>query len=87
MPTEQLASRTTGGGSATARGMDYQNRVTAWVAVHVLAENNSTIPWDLGAEATLDSLRCETEQPVDNLFVEASFQGRIFAQVKHTLRL
>ncbi len=75
------------GGSATARGMDYQHRVSAWVAVQVLAEKSCTSLLGLGVGTTLDSLQCEAEQPVDDLFVQTSSRGRIFGQAKHALDL
>jgi KaiC/GvpD/RAD55 family RecA-like ATPase len=75
------------GGSAAAGGMDYQHRVSAWAAALILAEQDSVVPWNLGTGNIFESLRCETEQPVDDLFVETLAQGRIFGQVKHTLEL
>lgn len=77
----------TGGGKATASGMDYQHRVAAWVAAHILAEKEATLPWDLPSGTTLEWLRCETEQPVDDLLVGTSGKGLVFAQVKRTLQL
>lgn len=75
------------GGAATAGGMNYQYRVTAWVAVQVLAEKEMSPPWELHSGTTLEWLRCETEQPVDDLMVGTSEGGLIFSQVKHTLQL
>lgn len=75
------------GGSAAAGGMDYQHRVSAWAAVLILAEQDSVVPWNLGTGNIFETLRCETEQPVDDLFVETLSQGQIFGQVKHTLEL
>lgn len=75
------------GGSAAAGGMDYQHRVSAWAAALILAEQDSVVPWNLGTGNIFESLRCETEQPVDDLFVETLSRGRIFGQVKHTLEL
>jgi len=75
------------GGSATAGGMDFQHRVAAWVAVHILGEKDVTTPWGLPADTKLEWLRCETEQPVDDLLVGTSDNGLIFAQIKHTLNL
>ena len=79
--------RRSGGGAATAGGMDFQHRVAAWVAVHILAEKDATPPWDLPTGTTLESLRCETEQPVDDLLVGTSTNGLVFAQIKRTLQL
>jgi hypothetical protein len=77
------------GGAATAGGMDYQHRAAAWVAVQILAEKAVSPPsaWNLPAVTTLEWLRCETGEPVDDLLVGTSGQGHIFSQVKHTLKL
>lgn len=57
------------GGAATQAGVDYQNRVAAWVAVHILAEQDASPPWNLPGNVTFEFLRCETEEPEDGLFV------------------
>lgn len=75
------------GGAATAGGMDFQHRVAAWVAVHILAEKDVTPPWDLSSGTTLEWIRCETEQPVDDLLVGTSDNGYIYAQIKRRIRL
>ena len=80
-------ARKTGGGSATAGGMDYQHRVAAWATVHILAEKAGNPPWDLPTETTLEWLQCETDQPVDDLMVGTSEKGLAFGQAKHTLQL
>jgi DNA replication protein DnaC len=77
----------TAGGAATASGMDYQHRATAWVAVQILAEKEASPPWGLPATTTLDWFRSETEQPVDDLLVVTSADGIIFSQIKHRLSL
>jgi hypothetical protein len=77
--------RKSGGGAATAGGMDYQQRVAAWVTVHILAEKDAAPPWDLSTGTTLEWLRCESDQPVDDLQVRTSAKGLIFAQIKRTL--
>ena len=71
MPTRKPA-----GGAATAGGMNFQYRVTAWVAVHILAEKELSLPWDLPEGTTLEWLRCETEQPVDDLMVKTTTRRR-----------
>ncbi len=79
--------KTSGGGAAAAGGMEFQHRVAAWVAAHILAEKDTAAPWELPADTTLEWLRCETEQPVDDLLVGTSANGLLFAQVKRTLQL
>ena len=77
----------TAGGAATASGMDYQHRATAWVVVRILAEKEVSPPWGLPATTTLEWFRSETEQPVDDLLVVTSAGGVVFAQIKHKLNL
>jgi hypothetical protein len=74
-----------GGGAATQSGINYQNQVAAWLCVHVLAEQDVTPPWGLPQDVTLEFIRCETEQPVDDLLVGTSQGGHAFVQVKHTV--
>lgn len=83
-----MASRRgSAGGAAAAGGMNFQYRVTAWVAVEILAEKGASSPWSLPEGTALEWLRCETEQPVDDLLVGTSGGGFVFSQIKHTLRL
>jgi hypothetical protein len=67
--------------------MDFQHRVSAWVAVRILAESDASALWGLPTGTTLESLRCETDQPVDDLLVATSLRGFIFGQVKHSTDL
>ena len=77
----------TGGGAATAGGMDFQHRVGAWLAVLILAEKDAVMQWRLPEGTTLDWLRCETEQPIDDIMAGTSAGGLIFIQAKTTLNL
>lgn len=79
--------RKSGGGAATASGMEFQHRVAAWAAAHILAEKESTPLWGLPKGTILTWLRCETEQPVDDLLLGTSGNGLIFVQVKRNLHL
>src|SRR5258708_7155653 len=65
-------NRLSGGGVAAQAGINYQNRVAAWLAVRILAEQDAPPLWDLSAGSTLEFLRCETEQPVDDVMVGTS---------------
>jgi hypothetical protein len=82
-----MKTTSTSGGSAAQAGMEFQNRAAAWVAVHILAEQSVSPPWDLPVQVTLEFLRCETEQPVDDLLVGTSEGGFAFVQVKRRLAL
>ena len=76
-----------GGGTATHAGTNYQNRVAAWTAVQILAEQSAVPPWDLPGDVTLDSLHVETPHEVDDLGVRTSAGGSVRSQAKHTLSL
>jgi hypothetical protein len=82
-----MASRLGGGGAATQAGMTYQNRVAAWFCVRILAEQEAAALWSLSEDLTLDYIRCETEQPVDDILVGTSQGGHAFIQVKHTVNV
>ncbi len=85
-PSQPMSNRgRKAGGAAAAGGMDFQHRVAAWFAVRILAEQNVSPPWDIPAPP--EFLRCETDQPVDDLLVGTSDLGCIFVQVKKTLSL
>src|SRR5215510_12707201 len=75
------------GGTATQAGINYQNRVAAWFAVRVLAEAGAEPFEGMPTTSTLEFLRCETEQPVDDLMVGTSEGGHLFIQVKRSLNL
>jgi hypothetical protein len=73
------------GGVANQIGIGYQNRVAAWMCVRILAERDVTPLWRLQTNVTLDYIRCETAQPVDDILVRTSEAGHAFINVKHTL--
>lgn len=75
------------GGTATQSGILFQNRVAAWMATRILAEKDVSPLWGLPSHITFEFLRCETEQPVDDLMVGTSDSGHIFIQVKHRVNL
>jgi hypothetical protein len=80
-------SALTGGGSATQAGITYQNRVAAWLAVRILAEEDASPLWGLPTSSSLAFIRCETEQPVDDIMVGTSDGGHAFIQVKRSLSM
>ena len=80
-------NKLTAGGAATNVGVSFQNRVAAWICVRILTGRDVAPLWGLPAETALDFLRCETEQPVDDILVGTSKRGIVFIQVKHTVRL
>lgn len=84
---EVVVARASGGGRATHSGTDYQNRCAAWLSVRILAERDTALPFDLPAQVSLDSIHCETIQPVDDINLNTSHGGVILCQAKHTLSL
>ena len=78
--------RTTGGGHATAGGVEYQARVTAWVAVGMLA-GSGVSAWRLRSGTHIEYFRCETETPVDDLNVGLSDGGIAYIQAKRQLAI
>jgi hypothetical protein len=72
-----------GGGNATAAGVTFQAQFGAWLASQLLAER----PLDACLTGKrLQSLRFETEAPVDDILVETD-EGWIFIQAKTSLTL
>src|ERR1700734_3694345 len=77
----------TGGGAATHVGANYQNRVAAWIAVQILAEQDVAPPWGLPDAVTLEALHAETPNPIDDLTVLTSAGGEALTQAKHVVNL
>src|ERR1700685_2689657 len=78
---------TGGGGGATHAGTNYQDYVTAWVAVQILAEQDVHPPWNLPAKVTLEAFHAETPNPIDDLTVHTSVGGAVLSQAKRTVNL
>ena len=75
------AIRSSGGGNATAAGVNFQAKLGAWFASQLLSERflNVHLPG-----TSIKSIRFETEAPVDDILVETS-TGLIFIQAKNSL--
>lgn len=85
MPSSELL--TGGGGPAAQRGLAFQNRTAAWVAVQILGEQAVSPPWGLPVNTTLEFVLCETTEAVDDLLIGTSDDGHIFISVKRSLFL
>jgi hypothetical protein len=81
----QTNNPSTGGGAATQAGINFQNRVAAWVAVRILSEVARGRVFGLAEIPRL--LQCETDQPVDDLLVGSRTDAFAFAQSKHSIDL
>lgn len=73
------------GGAAAHAGIGYQDRVVAWMCVQILAEQEAPPLWGWPADSTLEFIRCETEQPVDDAMVGTSHRGFAFINAKHSV--
>jgi hypothetical protein len=68
----------TSGGAATQARINFQNRAAAWVATRILCDLARTPIFGLTVVPLL--LRCETEQPVDDLLVGSRTDCFAYAQ-------
>lgn len=84
-PAGLTRPRRNSGGAAASAGINFQNRVTAWLAVRTLCE--SALGSVFGLQGIPTILRCETEQPVDDILVGTSASCFAFINVKHSLPL
>ena len=66
-------------------GAEYQARVSAWAAVHMLAEENAEPPFRLTAPVA--RIACEGSEPVDDLIVTTRDGHTAYVQVKRTVSL
>ena len=76
----------TGGGNATAAGVNFQAAVGAAFACRLLADRPLDERLRLG-NANLRSIRFETEAPLDDILIETSAGGWVFIQAKTSLSL
>lgn len=77
-----MPSRQAAGGAASAGGSNYQARVAAWAAAHLLAENPLPI---VHVEVVPTILLCQADQPVDDIVVETKTGGSLLFQAKRDL--
>ena len=82
-----MTRRDRGGGPATAAGVQFQVKVAAGLVVGMLAEADYEPPWQWPREATIESVRIETSEPTDDIFVSTSLNGRAYIQAKNSLAL
>jgi len=82
-----MSQQTQAGGPGGGAGYRYQDRVAAYFAAAVLAEQGWApvcgLPRDIGA----DWVQCEAPEPVDDILVHTSRDGYLFIQAKRSLRI
>ena len=76
----------TAGGAATNAGVDFQNRIGAYVLAHVLAGRNVLPALGLLEDWEITEVRFEGSQEIDDLDL-ISPSGRVLIQAKRTLHL
>lgn len=76
----------TGGGDATASGVNFQQSLGALLGLWMLRETAVDHRLELGA-ATITAIRMETEAPLDDALAITSAGGIIAAQAKNALSL
>jgi hypothetical protein len=72
------------GGFATQRGINYQNRVAAFFAASCLSESIAVpgLPY-----SPVQSIRCETGEPLADILLTFESDGIAFIEVKRTIQL
>jgi hypothetical protein len=78
--------RSEGGGRTGAGGFDYQHRVAAWFATHVLA-GSSVAPIDQPWRGQLRRVDLETGEPIDDVRLAPSEGADTALQCKRTIQL
>ena len=73
-----------GGGAATQGGVNYQNRVAAWICVHILTERSAS---PIGPTDVPTYIRFESQEPIDDLLVGTAQSAHSFGQAKRTIGL
>jgi uncharacterized protein YcgI (DUF1989 family) len=73
-----------GGGSAAA-GVGYQEGVTAWLASHLLAEEQAPPLPSLEATEKVTSTASETSQPIDDINVSTTAGRTLYVQAKRAV--
>lgn len=82
-----MRRRSGGGERGGHQGAEYEHRVAAFAAVHVLAGESASSLWDLPSSASAESVSCTTGFPLDDILVLAHGGYRVFGQAKHNVTL
>lgn len=81
-----MPSEKTGAGAATAAGIAFQENVAAWLVCQILAGPNRTNDLELPPDALLETITCESLEPIDDIVVRAS-DRTLYFQCKTTLSI
>lgn len=77
----------TGGGSATNAGIDFQQRVAAWLFVCMLLDNGDEWGMEAAHGRHMRSVAFETGQPIDDIRVGYDDAVFVYVQAKRTISL
>jgi hypothetical protein len=69
-----------GGGHATAAGVGFQVSVAVSIVVGMLAETEFEPPWGWSRDITIESVRSETGEDVDDILVATSGPAKAYVQ-------
>lgn len=86
LKTKAARTLATGGGNATASGVNFQQSLGGLFGMWMLTETPIDPRLQLG-NATVTSIRMETEAPLDDAFATTSDGGVITGQAKNTLSM
>lgn len=73
------------GGASTAAGVGYQEGVTAWLAVHILAEDHAPPLRSLKATVRVRSTASETDEPIDDINAGTNAGLTLYVQAKRAV--
>jgi signal recognition particle GTPase len=79
-----MTESSSGGGAATQGGINFQNRVAAWVCTQMLAGRPAA---PVGPPAVPIYVRFETREPVDDILIGTTDLRHSFVQAKRTISL
>jgi len=76
------------GGQATNAGINYQQRVSAWLLLNLYLESDTSVFFEnLSGESVISKIHFETDTPIDDLKVTLSNSKTLFFQIKRSLSL
>jgi len=82
------SKKSTAGGAATAGGIRFQARVSAWYCARILLQTPAIgQDFDLPATSIAERIYCETKDSIDDLRVELTGNGKIYGQCKTSISL
>lgn len=73
------------GGAATSGGVGFEDRVSAWFATLMLADEEGAVPFDLPETTRVKTIYAQVEEPIDDLVIETAGpdgDGFLFIQAK-----